>query len=123
MPTKQSYEDLKVWQAAMELVEITYAKLVHFPKEEQYALTAQLRRCAISIPSNIAEGSARGKKEFSHFLRIASGSVAEYKTQIQIAYRVGYLTLEQYNLLMDKAITTSKMLAGLRNSIKETENG
>lgn len=89
----QNYSDLIIWQKAMELVEIIYELTKRFPKEEQYGLTNQIRRAAVSIPSNIAEGQARkGSAEFKNFLSIASGSRAEVETQLIIAQKQGYIS-------------------------------
>lgn len=84
-----SYKDLIVWQRGIELVVAIYELTENFPREEIYGLTSQLRRCAVSIPSNIAEGRFRGtKKDYLQFLRIAYGSGAEVGTQIEIAKRL-----------------------------------
>ncbi|MEK7452615.1 MAG: four helix bundle protein [Patescibacteria group bacterium] len=84
-----SYKDLIVWQRSMQLVENIYKITEKFPKEEIYGLTAQMRRSAVSIPSNIAEGSCRGtRKDYAQFLRMAYGSGAELETQIEIAKRL-----------------------------------
>lgn len=86
-----SYKDLIVWQRAMDLVEEIYNITDKFPKEETYSLTSQMRRSAVSIPSNIAEGRRRGgAKEFRHFLNIAFGSGAELETQVEIVKRVTF---------------------------------
>lgn len=85
------YKELHVWQKAMELVEEVYKLTGDFPKEEMYGLTSQIRRSAVSIPSNIAEGSSRaGTKEFIQFLSIARGSAAELETQLILSSRLGY---------------------------------
>lgn len=82
----RSYKDLVAWQKAMDLVTATYRSTTTFPKEEQFGLTSQLRRAAVSIPSNIAEGQGRlSEKEFRHFLGLARGSLMEVETQFQIA--------------------------------------
>jgi four helix bundle protein len=82
----ESFKELIVWQRAIELVKEVYVATGQFPEEELYGLVSQMRRCAISIPSNIAEGKKRRtKKDFIHFLRIADGSAAELETQIIIA--------------------------------------
>jgi four helix bundle protein len=87
-----SYTDLDVYNVAMNLVEDVYKTTAGFPKEEQFGLSAQMRRCAVSIPSNIAEGSGRqGTKEFIHFLYITNASLSELETQIEISRRLGYL--------------------------------
>src|SRR3989338_3135533 len=86
MTKSRSFKDLLVWQKSMKLVKEIYAITRSFPKNEEYALTVQLRRCAVSIPSNIAEGSRRGtQKDFIQFLRIADGSAAELETQLILA--------------------------------------
>jgi four helix bundle protein len=88
----QNYRDLIAWQKAMDLVVAVYRATEQFPKEEIYALTSQIRRAAVSIPSNIAEGQGRGTvNEFTHFLRIAHGSLRELETQLLIAQRLEYL--------------------------------
>ncbi len=85
----KSYKDFVIWQKAMDLVEKVYRLTEKFPASEVYGLTSQMRRCTISIPSNIAEGSKRGgKKDYSHFLRIAYGSSAELETQLLLAQRL-----------------------------------
>ena len=102
-----SFKDLIVWQKAMDLVEETYRLIRRLPKEETYALADQMRRAAISIPSNIAEGQARNStKEFVNFLSIARGSAAELHTQLQICVRLQYLSEEkiQKALLMEDEI-------------------
>lgn len=88
----ESHKDLKVWQESMDLVVDVYTITKQFPKEELYALTSQMRRSALSIPSNIAEGAGRkGKAEYSRFLYIALGSASELETQIEIAYRLNFI--------------------------------
>ncbi|MBN1493583.1 MAG: four helix bundle protein [Candidatus Omnitrophica bacterium] len=88
MATIHSYKELIVWQKAMDLCLKIFDITERFPKEEQYGLSSQLRRAALSIPSNIAEGRSRGtKREFVQFLRIAYGSSAEVETQLEVAQR------------------------------------
>jgi len=88
----KSYRDLVVWQKAMDLVTAIYRITAQFPREEMYGLTSQLRRAAVSIPSNIAEGQGRhGVLEFRHFLRQSCGSLMELETQTLIAERLGYI--------------------------------
>jgi four helix bundle protein len=92
MGTASSYRDLVVWQEAMRLVEMIYQRTAAFPRKEVFGLSAQLRRCAISVPSNIAEGAARNSpKELFQFLGVANGSLAELQTQLEIAARLGFL--------------------------------
>jgi four helix bundle protein len=91
--TNQSFRDLVIWQRAMDLTYAIYAATSVFPKSELFALVQQMRRAAISIPSNIAEGHARqSTRQFRHFLRIASGSLAELQTQLILARGLGYAT-------------------------------
>ena len=88
---RNSYEDLEVWQRAMDLVVDCYDLTRSFPQTEQFGLTAQLQRAAVSVPANIAEGQARRHtREFLRYLTIARGSLAELETHIQIAKRLGY---------------------------------
>ncbi|MEO5927108.1 MAG: four helix bundle protein [Patescibacteria group bacterium] len=90
MATK-GHKDLIVWQKSMDLVVMVYELTKQYPKDELYQLTSQMRRAAVSIPSNIAEGRKRGgETEFRQFLRIAFGSAAELETQIEISQRLGY---------------------------------
>ncbi|OGZ03743.1 MAG: four helix bundle protein [Candidatus Lloydbacteria bacterium RIFCSPHIGHO2_01_FULL_41_20] len=97
MTEKRGYKDLIVWQKAINLVVLVYKLTNSFPQAEVYGITAQLRRAAISIPSNIAEGSKRGtKKDFSHFLNITIGSGAELETQIEIAKKLKFGNQEDY---------------------------
>lgn len=92
----KSYQELLVWQKGMLIVKTIYELTSQFPKEEIYGLTAQMRRSAVSIPSNIAEGRSRStRKDFIQFLKIASGSLAELETQVLIAQEIGFLKNEQ----------------------------
>lgn len=87
-----NFRNLNVWQDAVDLATQVYDETETFPKHERYALTSQVRRCSVSISSNIAEGAGRrSKKEFQHFLDIATGSCYELETQLRIAKRQGYL--------------------------------
>ena len=110
----QSYKDLIVWQKAMDLVEMVYQVCKAFPKEELYGLTNQLRRAAVAIPSNIAEGHARSSKaEFLRFLSIARGSLAEVETQLLVAQRLGYLPDGQLIPILRLQTEVNKMTNGL----------
>jgi four helix bundle protein len=115
----KSYQDLDVWHLAMQLVESVYRECASFPATERFGLQAQIQRCAISIPSNIAEGHARGStREFLRFLSIAAGSAAELQTQVLLARRLGYLNEANTAPIMESAIRIAKMLHGLRNSLR-----
>jgi four helix bundle protein len=100
----QHYKDLIAWQRAMELVSDIYDTTDAFPRREMYSLADQMRRAAVSIPSNIAEGQAHySKREFLHFLRHARGSLAELETQVLIAQRRKYLNQGQADDLLNRA--------------------
>ena len=110
----EGYRDLIVWQKAMELVRETYKIVKKLPKEETYALSDQMRRAAVSIPSNIAEGQARNStKEFMNYLSIARGSNAELYTQFMICVQLGYVTAEEINTALVMSEETGKMLRTL----------
>lgn len=102
------YKDLIVWQKSISLCEHIYKITDSFPTKEQFALTSQIRRCAVSIPSNIAEGQKRGsQKEFKQFLRIAYGSGAELETQLIIAQKIKYLSSSEFdeaNIVLDEVM-------------------
>ena len=111
------YERLEVWQKAMGLAVEVYGLIRSFPVEERFSLSDQMRRCAVSIPSNIAEGAARAsKKEFIQYLYIALGSASELDTQIQIAQRVGYI--QDVASLRQDILAVKKMINSLITSLK-----
>lgn len=108
----KDHKDLNAWKVSMDFVAEVYAITRDFPKEEIYGLTSQLRRSAVSIPSNISEGSARNStKEFVQFLHIALGSAAEAETQLLIAQRLGYSS--SIDNLLEMAVTVKKLVSGL----------
>ena len=97
----RNYQDLLAWQKAMDLVELVYAATRSWPKEELYGLTSQIRRAAVSVPSNVAEGQGRtSPKELLHHLPIAHGSLRELETQTMIAGRLGYLPSDNLEQLL-----------------------
>jgi four helix bundle protein len=111
MVVMNSYKDLTVYQKAISLSVDIYKQTDSFPKNELYGLTSQIRRCAVSIPSNIAEGQRRGhKNEYIQFLRIAYGSGAELETQLLIANKIGYLKDRVYEILIIQLEEIMKML-------------
>ncbi len=117
-----SYRELVVWQKAMELTVEIYRLARMLPKEEMYALADQMRRAAVSIPSNIAEGQDRNsKKEFSNYLYIARGSRAELETQLNICLKVGYLKESDVRQAMELLMAVGKMLTALIQKLK-TDN-
>ncbi len=115
----QSYRDLVAWNKAMELVTEIYRVTKQFPKEELFGLMSQLRRAAVSIPSNIAEGKGRlSKGEFRQFLGNARGSLAEVETQILIAQNLSYLNGPETNKLLAMVEEVGKVLNGLLSAVK-----
>ena len=119
----ESYRDLMVWQKAMDIVADIYAITANFPREEIYGLTSQIRRSAISLPSNIAEGHAKGgRKEYAHFVGIAMGSLAELETQMLIAQRLKMLDDKQASVLQSQTTEIGKMLNVLRQKLTHGPN-
>jgi four helix bundle protein len=118
----RTHHDLEVWKKSILLVTEIYKVTESFPKSEQYGLTNQIRRCAVSIPSNIAEGAARtSTKEFSHFLAISLGSIAELETQLIISRNLNYLNSIQQEELTSSLVSIRKMTLGLKKSINKVE--
>ena len=114
-----SFSDLRVWQHAMDLTFEVYQSTRTFPREEMYGLSSQMRRAAVSVPSNIAEGRGRfSNKELVHFLFNARGSLLDLETQVILATRLGYLSAERSENLKRMVSDTAKMLNGLVNSFK-----
>ena len=114
------YRKLIVYQQALFLVKDVYGILRKFPANEQYALTDQLRRAVISIPSNIAEGMGRNSiKERIHFLEIANGSLSETMCQLEIAHLLAYISDEELRNSENNLINISRLLAGLKKSLEE----
>jgi four helix bundle protein len=116
----RGFRDLRVWKDGMDLVEQVYRLTRDFPKQELYGVTNQLRRAAVSIPSNIAEGQARTHvKEYLQFLSTAKGSLAEVQTQLEIGARLEYLTPKQLEQVLQQADVLSRQLHALRNVLVE----
>jgi four helix bundle protein len=116
----KSYQDLEVWQKAMDFVVMCYQLITEFLKSETYGLSSQLQRSAVSVPANIAEGRQRQySKEFLQHLSIAYGSHAEVESHIQIAGRLNYVGKDQINRLIDIAAEIGRMLNELRKSIEK----
>ena len=114
----KTYRDLIVWQKSMLLVTEIYRLTKAFPREEMYGLTSQIRRSAVSIPSNICEGYARNSDgDFARFLRIACGSLYEMQTQLEIAGNLQYLPDKQLQNVSGQALEVEKMLSSLINKI------
>ena len=116
----ETHKDLRVWQQSIELVTSIYMITKTFPKEEMFGLVSQMRRAAVSVPSNIAEGYARGTdRENLHFSRISSGSMSEVETQLLLSLNLGYLSQKSYDELSDYLTSVWKQLNALISSIKK----
>jgi four helix bundle protein len=114
----KSYKDLVVWKKSCDLVILIYKLCSNFPKEELYGITSQIKRSAISIPSNIAEGSRRGtKKDFQHFLNISLGSAAELETQLEISKKLSFGEKRDYNEAESILLEVTKMLYKLSSTL------
>jgi four helix bundle protein len=119
----KTHKDLEVWKKAIEMVTTIYTLTRTFPKEELYGLTNQIRRSAVSVPSNIAEGSGRNSsKELLHFLCFATGSLSELETQIIIAHNLGYLNNDQKQEIDIILSNLFKLLSGFTQSIQKKLN-
>ena len=113
----QHYRQLIAWKKAMELDKLVYESTAKFPKEEIYGLAGQMKRAAVAIPSNIAEGQGRNStKDFLRFISIAYGSLLELETQTLISEMLNYLTSEETNLLLEKCAEVGRLANGLRIS-------
>lgn len=112
------YRDLHVWQKGITVVKEIYSLTEKSPKQEVYGLASQIQRAAVSVPSNIAEGQARGsEREFRRFLRIALGSLAEVDTQLELAKQLAYINVNESSTANKLVLELRKMLYGLINSL------
>ncbi len=119
-----SFRDLRVWQAGLDLVESVYRLTQAFPSHELYGLAAQMRRAAVSVPSNIAEGHTREhSREYLHHLSMAQASLAELETQLEIARRLEYLSRDQLEKTLNEASALGKQLYSLRNALLKKAAG
>jgi len=112
-----NFEKLDVYHKAIEFIDYVYSVTSNYPKEEMFGLTSQLKRAAVSISLNIAEGSARTKKDFRRFLDMARGSVFECVTILQISKKRKLIDLVKFTELQEKLVEISKMLSGLKKSL------
>jgi four helix bundle protein len=113
------HEKLDVWNKAIDFVVTVYQVTEFFPKDEKFGLTSQVRRAAVSIPANIAEGAARqSPKEFIHFLSNAQGSASELETELLIAHRLAYLTENRYHEIRSTLDGIGRMIVGLSQHLK-----
>ena len=115
-----SFKQLEVWKESMFLVEDVYSVTKTFPFDERYGLTAQLRRAAVSIPSNIGEGARRRRRRsFRHFVEIALGSQGELEVQLEIAHRLRYCASGDYQRLNERVTSVGRMLSRLRSALAD----
>ena len=114
----QSYRDLKVWQKGMDLAAACYLETKSLPVDERFGLVSQIRRAAVSVPANIAEGAARHSgKEFKYFLSNAQGSISELATELLIAQKLGYVNRRTFDLGNDELTSIGRMILGLSRSV------
>ena len=122
MKEYKTHKDLDVWKNSINFVTEIYKLTGNFPKEEIYCISNQMRRAAVSIPSNIAEGAGRKhNKEFIQFLHIAMGSSSELETQIFISKNLNYISEEQMNTIIEKLYDIRKMLSGLLKAVSSKQ--
>ena len=116
----KTYRDLLVWQKSMDLVTEIYRLSKSFPQDELYGLSAQIRRSAVSVPTNIAEGYGRqSKQDYLRFLKMASGSLYELQTQIEISQKLSYISKDDYEVIFNRAKEIERMLSSM---IRKVEN-
>ena len=113
----KSYRDLRVWQRAVDLIESIYRATESFPVAERYGLVAQLRRAAVSVASNIAEGHARSRGDYVRFLVMSAGSLTEIETQVFVSQRLGFIAAPSSNQLLDHCAELGRMLSTLRRRV------
>lgn len=116
------FEKLAVWQKSIAFADLIYRATTHFPADERFGLTNQIRRAAVSIASNIAEGSARQDGDFIRFVGIASGSLYEVVTQATLARQQGFLAAGEFDQIYASAEEIARMLTGLRESLRDSRN-
>ena len=113
------YKELKIWKKSMVLVEEIYHLMSKLPSDEKFGLISQIKRCSVSIPSNIAEGAGRNsKKEFIHFLSVSNGSLSELETQLILVYRLNFASKNLIEPLLEKCNEIKKMNFALQKSLK-----
>lgn len=114
-----NFRNLQIWKDAMDLAQEVYEVTETIPTKETYGIISQMTRAAVSIPSNIAEGSGRSEKDFAHFLSIALGSLYELNTQIMLSERIGYMDNKQSVALQNKADKLQMMIAGFKRRLEK----
>jgi four helix bundle protein len=116
----RSHRDLKVWQISLDVTEVLYRLTSDWPKHEQYGLVSQVRRAAVSVPANIAEGAGRRTPgEFMHFVGIARGSLSELETLLILARRLDYVDEPAYRAVLNDLLEMGRMTTGLLRSLEE----
>ena len=116
---RRGFKDLVAWQKAMELVSVVYRLTSEWPREELYGLTSQVRRAAVSVPSNLAEGHGRtGPREYAHHVSVAYGSLCELETQVLIAEQLGYSDGDTTESLTTKILEVRRLIGGLLRSLR-----
>lgn len=118
MSNIQNYKELRIWQQSMQLVKAVYLIMRQMPAEELYSLTNQIKRAAVSVPSNIAEGQARGTKEFRHFLRITQGSLSELETQLLLTIELEMLPPAEIKPMVEDITSLKKQIYSLMKKLK-----
>src|SRR4030042_2650548 len=119
---EKPHKKLDVWQAAMKVAQMVYQLTNTFPSEERFGLVTQMRRAAVSIPSNIAEGAARqGKREFKNFVSMAQGSLSELDTQLDLTILLGYISEDDVKEIEGQLLRVDKMLTGLIRSLEKDD--
>lgn len=119
MTAVKTYRDLIAWQRGMDLACEVHRLTAGFPREELYGLTRQLRAAAVSVPSNISEGQARGQREFRHYMSIALGSLQELETQVLLAERLTFADRGQVTPVMELAAEVGRLIHGLTRSLAD----
>lgn len=115
---KHNFKNLNIWKNAVDVAEEIYVSTEDFPKSEEFGLKSQLRRCAVSVPSNIAEGSSRtSNKDFNRFLEISLGSLYEMQTQLIISLKRKFITEENFEQIENKIIELQRMISGFQKGL------
>lgn len=115
---KHNFKNLNIWKRSIDLAVDIYETTENFPKSEEFGLKSQLRRCAVSVPSNIAEGSSRSSnKDFNRFLEIGQGSLYEMQTQVIISSRRNFIEINDYEIIENQIIELQKMVTGFQKTL------
>ena len=116
----RDHRDLEAWRVAMDAALESYRLSLDFPKPETYGLVSQMRRAAVSVPSNVAEGQVRGGRAAINYLNMALGSIAELDTQLEVALRLGYVLSDRAAALQKLIVSTRRLIHGLRRARRRT---